>query len=115
MVGATFIKFRGEMTHFRQGLRSGRWPTAARARGYGLILPAICAISLFARHGLRRGFRPFRDQPAERGLARIESRRLDQGLFRRAGKIFHAVAVRQRFSTFSMSRVLRRIGIGIIV
>jgi len=103
------------MTHFRQGLRSGQWPTAARTRGQSLILRAICAIGLFARHGLRRGFRAFRDQPAERGLARIESRRRDQGLIRRAGKIFHAVAVRQRFSTFSMFQVLRRTRIGIIV
>jgi hypothetical protein len=29
--GATFIKFRGEMTHIWQGLRSGLWLTAARA------------------------------------------------------------------------------------
>jgi hypothetical protein len=46
--------------------------------------------------------------------ARIESRSRDPACSG-AGKIFHAVAVRQRFSTFSMSRVLRRIGIGIIV
>jgi hypothetical protein len=33
------------MTNFRQGLRSGRWLTAARARGYSLILLGICAIA----------------------------------------------------------------------
>ena len=33
------------MTHFWQGLRSGRWLTAARARGYSLILLGICAIA----------------------------------------------------------------------
>src|ERR1700745_3373267 len=34
------------MTHFWQGLRSGRWLTAARARGYSLILLAICALAM---------------------------------------------------------------------
>jgi hypothetical protein len=34
------------MTHFWQGLRSGRWLTAARARGYSLILLAICALAI---------------------------------------------------------------------
>ena len=33
------------MTHIWQGLRSGRWLTAARARGYSLILLGICAIA----------------------------------------------------------------------
>lgn len=32
------------MTHIWQGLRSGAWLTASRARGYGLILLAICAL-----------------------------------------------------------------------
>jgi Glycosyltransferase family 87 len=34
------------MTHIWQGLRSGRWLTAARARGYSLILLGICAIAI---------------------------------------------------------------------
>ena len=34
------------MTHFWQGLRSGRWLTPARAHGYSLILLAICAIAV---------------------------------------------------------------------
>ena len=33
------------MTHIWQGLRSGRWLTASRARGYSLILLAICALA----------------------------------------------------------------------
>jgi len=113
------------MTHFRQGRRSGL--TAARA------------IAFFARHELRPDLRPFEiSLPAaarivpltSRGLAGVAGIPTPDGApsFRRAsnrtgvirlvpgaGKIFHAVAVRQRFSTFSMSRVLRRIGIGIIV
>jgi hypothetical protein len=32
------------MTHIWQGLRSGAWLTASRARGYSLILLAICAL-----------------------------------------------------------------------
>ena len=34
------------MTHIWQGLRSGQWLTAARARGYSLILLGICAITV---------------------------------------------------------------------
>jgi alpha-1,2-mannosyltransferase len=34
------------MTHFWQGLRSGQWLTASRARGYSLILLGICIISV---------------------------------------------------------------------
>src|SRR3984957_4800752 len=34
------------MTHIWQGLRSGRWLTAARARGYSLILLGMCAIAV---------------------------------------------------------------------
>ena len=34
------------MTHIWQGLRSGQWLTAARARGYSLILLVIAAIAL---------------------------------------------------------------------
>jgi alpha-1,2-mannosyltransferase len=34
------------MTHFWQGLRSGRWLTSARARGYSLILLALCALAV---------------------------------------------------------------------
>jgi hypothetical protein len=36
-------------------------------------------------------------------------------LFPGVGRIFRAVAVRERFSTFSIFRTLRRIRIGIIV
>jgi alpha-1,2-mannosyltransferase len=34
------------MTHFWQGLRTGQWLTAERARGYSLILLAICAFAM---------------------------------------------------------------------
>jgi hypothetical protein len=34
------------MTHIWQGLRSGEWLTAARARGYSLILLGICTIAI---------------------------------------------------------------------
>src|ERR1700692_198971 len=34
------------MTHFWQGLRSGRWLTSARARGYSLILLALCTLAV---------------------------------------------------------------------
>jgi alpha-1,2-mannosyltransferase len=34
------------MTHFWQGLRSGQWLTAPRARGYSVILLGICIISV---------------------------------------------------------------------
>src|ERR1019366_3188336 len=34
------------MTHIWQGLRSGQWLTASRARGYSLILLGICAIAM---------------------------------------------------------------------
>ena len=44
--GATFIKFRGKMTHFWQGLRSGRWLTSAPARGHSLILVALCGLAV---------------------------------------------------------------------
>src|SRR5258705_8912769 len=33
------------MTHIWQGLRSGQWLTASRARGYSLILLAMCALA----------------------------------------------------------------------
>jgi alpha-1,2-mannosyltransferase len=33
------------MAHFWQGLRSGDWLTAARARGYSLILLALCSLA----------------------------------------------------------------------
>jgi alpha-1,2-mannosyltransferase len=39
------MKFRGEMAHFWQGLRSGKWLTPARARGYSLILLGICILA----------------------------------------------------------------------
>jgi hypothetical protein len=34
------------MTHIRQGLRSGQWLTAARARGYSLILLGLSALAM---------------------------------------------------------------------
>ncbi len=34
------------MTHIWQGLRSGQWLTAARVRGYSLILLGLCAIAM---------------------------------------------------------------------
>jgi hypothetical protein len=34
------------MTHIWQGLRSGEWLTAARARGYSLILLGLCVIAM---------------------------------------------------------------------
>jgi hypothetical protein len=34
------------MTHIWQGLRSGEWLTAARARGYSLILLGLCAVAM---------------------------------------------------------------------
>src|ERR1700687_1844029 len=34
------------MTHFWQGLQSGQWLTAARIRGYSLILLGFCVIAL---------------------------------------------------------------------
>jgi alpha-1,2-mannosyltransferase len=40
-------KFCGGITHIRQELRSGEWLTAARARGYSLILLGMCAIAMF--------------------------------------------------------------------
>jgi Glycosyltransferase family 87 len=39
-------KFRAEMTHIWQSVRSGDWLTAARARGYSLILLAIAVIAM---------------------------------------------------------------------
>ena len=33
------------MTHFWQGLRSGEWLTPTRARGYSLVVLAICAVA----------------------------------------------------------------------
>src|SRR5258708_11707000 len=34
------------MAHFWQGLRSGEWLTPARARGYSMILLAVCALAI---------------------------------------------------------------------
>ena len=34
------------MTHIWQGLRSGQWLTAARVRGYSLILLGLCVIAM---------------------------------------------------------------------
>jgi hypothetical protein len=43
------------MTHIWQGLRSGRWLTASRARGYSLILLAVAAIAVAGWIGLSDG------------------------------------------------------------
>jgi hypothetical protein len=43
------------MTNFWQGLRSGRWLTAARARGYSLILLGLGAIAVAGWIGLSDG------------------------------------------------------------
>src|SRR3984885_8316685 len=43
------------MTHFWQGLRSGRWLTSARARGYSLILLGLCALVMAAPRALSGG------------------------------------------------------------
>src|ERR1700722_14711156 len=43
------------MTNFWQGLRSGRWLTASRVRGYSLILFAICAIAVMGWIALSDG------------------------------------------------------------
>ncbi len=42
---ATFIKFRGEMAHFWQGLRSGDWLTRPRLRSYSLILLGFAIVT----------------------------------------------------------------------
>ena len=34
------------MAHFWQGLRTGNWLTAARARGHGQVLLVICTIAI---------------------------------------------------------------------
>jgi alpha-1,2-mannosyltransferase len=39
-------KFCGGITHIWRGLRSGEWLTAARARGYSLILLGVCAVAM---------------------------------------------------------------------
>ena len=43
------------MTHIWQGLRSGQWLTAARVRGYSLILLGICAIAILGWIALSDG------------------------------------------------------------
>ena len=43
------------MTHIWQDLRSGQWLTAARARGYSLILLGICAVAVAGWIGLSDG------------------------------------------------------------
>jgi hypothetical protein len=43
------------MTHIWQGLRSGQWLTASRARGYSLILLAVMAIAVAGWIGLSDG------------------------------------------------------------
>src|SRR5580698_5398999 len=43
------------MTHIWQGLRSGRWLTAARARGYSLILLGVYAIAVIGWIALSDG------------------------------------------------------------
>jgi alpha-1,2-mannosyltransferase len=43
------------MTHIWQGLRSGQWLTAARTRGYSLMLLGICTVALAGWIGLSDG------------------------------------------------------------
>ncbi len=43
------------MTHIWQGLRSGRWLTPARARGYSLILLGLCAVAVIGWIALSDG------------------------------------------------------------
>ncbi|HEY2212689.1 MAG TPA: glycosyltransferase family 87 protein [Bradyrhizobium sp.] len=43
------------MTHIRQGLRSGQWLTASRARGYSMILLGLCAIAMAGWIGVSDG------------------------------------------------------------
>jgi hypothetical protein len=43
------------MTHIWQGLRSGEWLTSPRARGYSVILLAICAIAISGWVALSEG------------------------------------------------------------
>ena len=43
------------MTHIWQGLRSGEWLTSPRARGYSVILLAICAIAISGWIALSEG------------------------------------------------------------
>jgi hypothetical protein len=43
------------MAHIWQGLRSGEWLTAARARGYALILLVICGLAIIGWLALSRG------------------------------------------------------------
>ena len=43
------------MTHIRQGLRSGQWLTASRARSHSLILLAVGAIAVAGWIGLSDG------------------------------------------------------------
>jgi hypothetical protein len=43
------------MTHIWQALQSGRWLTAARARGYSLILLGLCILAIAAWVGLADG------------------------------------------------------------
>ena len=67
------------MTHIWQGrsgsLRSGDWLTAARARGYGLILLGLCARRRYRLdRGLRRPDRPQRQADRHRLLQRLRRR-----------------------------------------
>ena len=52
---ATFLKFNGKMAHIRQGLRSGEWLTANRARGYALILLVISVLAAASWIALSHG------------------------------------------------------------
>jgi hypothetical protein len=51
------------MTHIWQGLRSGRWLTVSRARGYSLILLAVAAIAVAGWIGLSDGLVDRNDKP----------------------------------------------------
>jgi hypothetical protein len=44
------------MAHFWQGLRSGAWLTAARVRGYSMILLGLCVVAMIGWTALSDGF-----------------------------------------------------------
>jgi alpha-1,2-mannosyltransferase len=44
------------MAHFWQGLRSGEWLTAARMRGYSMILLGLCVVAMVGWTALSDGF-----------------------------------------------------------
>jgi hypothetical protein len=53
--GATFLKILGEMAHFWLRLQTGTWLTAARVRGYSLILLGFYALAIVIWIALSHG------------------------------------------------------------